>query len=185
MAARRRPPTRKTSAEAPVTRVVAVFRHRARAEEVAESLHGRGRISIEDRRATDDPPTQPAAPGVEPVERRRDREVAGHVFRNTVTVSALYAVAGAVLFGLIAGAIAGWGTTWFWVAAVVGAVTGSVLGGIQGGIGAAMLESEKEEGTVLIFETRDDAVAREAERTLRAAEASRVDVETPQQRLAG
>ena len=44
---------------------------------------------------------------------------------------------------------------WFWSALAVGGVTGTVLGAIQGGISAAMDESEKEEGTLLVVDASD------------------------------
>lgn len=180
-------PPKRRSAEGAATRVVAVFHHRAYAERVAEELEREdlagAKITLEDRRATDDPPEQPAAPDVEPTERRRDSEVAGHVFRNTVGLSVLYAVAGIVIAGLIGLLLFGWWSTGFWIAVAVGGVTGSVLGGIQGGIGAAMSESEKEEGTLLIVETADAQAAKRAEAALRKHDPARVDVE-PHGRLA-
>ena len=49
--------------------VIAVFRHRARAEQVAADLEGLGlrgiHIHLEDRRLTDDEPQAPPAPAVE------------------------------------------------------------------------------------------------------------------------
>jgi hypothetical protein len=135
------------------------------------------RIAIEDRRATDDVPTEPPAPVVEADERRRDAEVAGHVGRNVLGLSIAYAAGLAIIGGLVAWGLTGLGSRWFWVALAVGAVTGAVLGGIQGGIGAAMSESEKEEGSLLIVSLQDASAAKQAERTIREHDPARVDVQ--------
>ncbi|MCA1726858.1 MAG: hypothetical protein LC722_04150 [Actinobacteria bacterium] len=184
----RRTPPKRRSAETQSTRVVAVFHHRAFAERVAEELERADlpglEISIEDRRLTDDPPEEPAAPAIEENERRRDAEVAGHVFKSTVLLSIAYAVALATVAALIGGAVFGWGARGFWILLAVGAVTGSVLGGVQGGIGAAMTEAEKEEGTLLVVEAPDPNVATRAEEVIRRHQPARVDVESGG-RLAG
>lgn len=162
--------------------VIAVFRHRARAEQVAADLEGLGlrgvRVHLEDRRLTDDEPQAPLAPAVEGTagERRRDKEVSGHVFRTAIGLSAIYGLTGFVLAAVIGGLAAGWGSTGFWIAVAVGAVTGSVLGAIQGGIGAAMTEAEKEEGTLLIVEASTADTARAAEAELRRHDPERVEV---------
>jgi hypothetical protein len=162
--------------------VIAVFRHRARAEQVQAELEGLGlrgiRIHLEDRRLTDDEPEEPLAPAVEGAggERSRDKEVTGHVFKTAVGLSALYGLAGFVLAAVIGGLAAGWGSTGFWIAVAVGTVTGSVLGAIQGGIGAAMTEAEKEEGTLLIVEAPNGDAARAAEAELRRHDPERVEL---------
>jgi len=171
-------------------RVAAVFRHRAQAERAAQAL-GRLRldkdveVTLEDRRMTDDVPDEAPAPALEDVEYERDREVAGHVFKTTVRLSALYAIAGLVIGGAAGWAIWGWASTGFWIATVVGGVTGSVLGMMQGGIAAAMDESEKEEGTVLVVETHDPRSARFVEEALQRQGPARIDVSEDRKRLAG
>ncbi len=172
-----------------VRRVAAVFRHRAQAERAAQSLERLRlgddiQVTLEDRRMTDDPPDEPPA-AVEDFEYERDREVVGHVFRTTATLSILYAIGGALVGGGAGWAIWGWSTTGFWIALVVGAVTGTVLGAMQGGISAAMDESEKEEGTVLIAETRDPRSARFVEEALQRHGPARIDTSGARGRLAG
>jgi hypothetical protein len=171
-------------------RVAAVFHHRAQAERAAQSLERLRlgddiHVTLEDRRMTDDPPDEPPAAAVEDFEYERDREVAGHVFRTTATLSILYAFAGALVGGGAGWAIWGWSTTGFWIALVVGAVTGTVLGAMQGGIAAAMDESEKEEGTVLIAETQDPRSARFVEEALQRHGPARIDTSEDRGRLAG
>lgn len=162
--------------------VIAVFRHRARAEQVAADLEGLGvhgiRIHLEDRRLTDDEPEAPPAPAVEGAggERSRDKEVTGHVFRTALGLSVIYGLTGFVLAAVIGGLAAGWGSTGFWIAVAVGTVTGSVLGAIQGGIGAAMTEAEKEEGTLLIVEAPTADAARVAEAELRLHDPEHVEL---------
>jgi hypothetical protein len=67
----------------------------------------------------------------------------------------------------------------------VGGVTGSVLGAIQGGISAAMDESEKEEGTLLVVDAPDAATAGRVESELRRLEPERVERTPGRQRMAG
>jgi hypothetical protein len=154
--------------------LAAVYRTLSDAEASAEDLRQGGiperRIVVQDRRSTDEGPSDrvvgsvrsQAPPTGEPVQtptRRRDADIVRSVFSRTVVLTAGAIVLGAAVGFLIGLAIFGLslGT---WVALVAGVVAGSVFGDMAGGISGGMDQARSEEGFLVEVHTDDPQQAR-------------------------
>ena len=113
--------------------VMAVFAALPAAQEAARSLRAaglaEGRVTIQSRTMTDDPPKGGVEPALRVPARGRDAEVAGRVFTRVVLLAGVIAVVGAAL-GLVITLVLGASTAMVVTATVVAAVAGVVIGAV-------------------------------------------------------
>ncbi|TMK85020.1 MAG: hypothetical protein E6G44_08390 [Actinobacteria bacterium] len=158
--------------------VMAVFAALPAAQEAARSLRAaglaEGRVTIQSRTMTDDPPKGGVEPALRVPARGRDAEVAGRVFTRVVLLAGVIAVVGAAL-GLVITLVLGASTAMVVTATVVAAVAGVVIGAVWGGAAGSMTEAQREEGVVVAAHCDHPAMAGRAVEILRAARPLRID----------
>lgn len=159
--------------------VMAVFPSLPVAQEATARLReaglGEDHVTLQSREVTDDPPAPTVEPAAEAPTRRRDAQVAGHVARKVVTLSAICAVA-AALVGLLVAVIVGFSSTLTVIVVVVAAVTGAVLGAVWGGEIGSMSEARKEHGVVVGAYSASRPEAQRARSILRELRPLRIDL---------
>jgi len=139
--------------------VMAVFAALPAAQEAARSLRAaglaEGRVTIQSRTMTDDPPKGGVEPALRVPARGRDAEVAGRVFTRVVLLAGVIAVVGAAL-GLV-------------ITLVLGASTAMVV------TATVVAAAQREEGVVVAAHCDHPAMAGRAVEILRAARPLRID----------